>query len=211
MPLYDFECQIGHVFEKSISLSEWSNNMIEVCPKCTKWAKRVYLTPRQSAIARGYEPTLVYISPDGEICVPAYNDPSCVPAEIQNKLLKEGYKEKFLKTYKEYEEFRKSYSSLKREENQFIQEIRKESASELSKNVHHLMKTGFTFINSQGEREKLPPLDEMPPMLRRFTERALAFVDQPPDEEEFKDYYIEAREKDGDKSYRDRQEQTRWI
>lgn len=211
MPLYDWECDGGHIFEEYVSLSNYAKGMIIGCPKCANVARRVYLTQQQAKNARGFEPTLVYIDANGEICMPAYNDPSQIPDEIKSKLAAEGYKEKYIQTYREYEQFRKDYSSRRNEENQLVDEVRKLDHSALKSEIHNQLNSGFRYIDKEGNDCRVPPLSEMSPKLRQIAEMCLEYVDRDIQKSEEEEYYIQARENDGDYSYRDGQERTRWI
>lgn len=68
MPMHDFECSNGHVFEKMV---DWTVNQIK-CEKCTKKAFRVFLSRKERRVME--TPMVIFKYADGSYGPPGRSD-----------------------------------------------------------------------------------------------------------------------------------------
>lgn len=186
MPLYDWECTEGHIFEQYVSLSNYTKGMVIGCPRCTEGsgctgeATRVVLTHRQARLARTFQPSVFY-ERDGELWVGGTNDARDLQG-YDKELLKQGYKEIRIENYRQYEQFQRSHSQALKVKQEAEIELRTQLYnSAIQQNIDDI-KQGYTWdkpiFDAVGnhigtEAVQIPPLHRLEPQARALAEYAL--------------------------------------
>lgn len=181
MPVaHNFECPSGHVFERTVQAAY--PIPAQKCPKCHKKAERVFLTPRQQRMARGFEPSVMFVNSDGHVVNPGRANLAGIPKKELNRLQKQGYKKVVIENFRQYESFCSEVSSKLRDQMQEAEYNKKQAYEQAFKQNIEQLRNGFTMqepiLNSYGEvvgtRDvKIPPLAEMHPMIREMAEIAI--------------------------------------
>lgn len=180
MPLLDFECTKHHIFERFYPLASVTRGMRVSCQFCRCKAVRVYLTPRQAALARTFQPSVFY-EKDGELWVGGTNDPRDLQG-YDKELLKQGYKEIRIENYRQYEQFQRSHSAALKVKQEAEVAIRTDLYNAaIQQNIDDI-KQGYIWdkpiTDSNGnvtgyESVQIPPLHRLEPQARALAEHAI--------------------------------------
>jgi hypothetical protein len=174
---------------------------------CGKPSVKIDLSPRQSRQALGFQPTLLYVKPDGQVVVPGRNDPDLLPKRYKNRLAKQGYKEVKISNYRDYEKHQKSMREIFKDQRDAYVEYQQNLYDQQLKEGIDFLKQGGTIEmpNPDGSMRlmSVPSIDKMEPSMRRLAEYAIERAKNHKISGELKDPQIQALEYDNT-SYRDK-------
>lgn len=211
MVMHNFECRKhGHVHEAMTDNPREPRR----CPVCRSWADRVYLSPRAARRALSFQPTLYYQKPSGEVVFPGFNDPKHL-GTIRDDMLAQGYVEKTIATYRQYEQFIGEERSRRRGMKEAERASERADAEAILASIRSEMNTGFThFIRDPEDPEKVTGqmqirYADLSPEARAYYDERMADAerqlretyDTPIDPREY-DAFIDAYERDG-RTYED--------
>lgn len=186
-----FECTKGHLFEhytapKNVGKVSYSlKELLESKPlrikckvkNCKSWAKSVILSRRKARMARRFAPSLMFVNQQGHVINPGRNNKEHLPKGYIEGLLKKGYKEIEITTFREYESFVKSQEiKLGIERDKFIHKEQQIYDEEIREGIDFLKRGGEMEIpDEKGGMKtiKVPRLEDMTPKGRAFAELAI--------------------------------------
>jgi hypothetical protein len=108
MVTHSYECATGHVFDAVVN---WDERIIR-CQgrtprnhRCRRLAERVFLPPRTRRNALGFTPVTYFQDAKGDLWVPPRSDTTTLPAKLKRKLARDGFTERHISNFREYERF----------------------------------------------------------------------------------------------------------
>lgn len=198
--LHSFECSIGHITEKIIDSSKTKEKQKCGSNGCTKLASRVFLSKRERSMARCFSPTLLFVNKAGEIIMPGRNNPDHLPKKYRNQLAKEGYEQKEITNFREYERFQREQYDINKEKAQLRTSIEQEKYNaEIRANIEAFRRgEPLTIPNENGIGTHIINLrlDDLSPKMREFAQHSIDRALEYRFESKTDHPYIQAMEED---------------
>lgn len=201
---HDFECAEGHIFEATVESDVDKLRCRET--NCKRTATRVFLPPRVSRAAQAFKPTVFYQRKDGEIFVPGRSDDH-LPKKLKSKLERQGYQQRTITNFREYERFRREHTEHIRARDKAYQDAERERYDQERARNFDELRRGFTMTRDDGSTVHMRAAD-FSGMGQAILERALQDTEYQNDPSP--EFYIDAYENDNpryndrDTNYRDR-------
>lgn len=239
MPFRHYECPSNHITEqldpvthvgkKVYTLEEVLESRANAktrtikCSTCNLKAEEVYLPPKQQRDARNFSPTLFYVHPNGDVIVPGRNDPNHLPKRYRNNLAKQGYEQREISNFREYESFQKEQRAKnnhhKQQRDFYVNHTQNTYNANLEKEIQALRDgKPIEVPNPDGTTRTItpPPLDQMSPKMRDLAIHAIEQAKQYRLNKPISDPIVASLEYDGKlpnsdvDSYRYRDSDTDW-
>lgn len=182
MILHNFECSSGHIFEAMIPSTSIGKKItcqfkdLKGNKLCKKKASIIYLPPRLARAARNFAPCLLYTNQKGEVFNPLSPD-APLTKRLEKHLKKRGFTPTHINTFRDYEKFQRSQSSIQRDKSDAINYLEQQDYNQSIKKGFEELKAGGTIelTDEKGRLRKVkyPPLDQMHPSIRRLAEYAM--------------------------------------